>query len=239
MGEELLGIGALLSALSSDSDTNVLSTPSIVSMDNAEAEIYVGQEVPFVTGQYSNTGASDQNGVVNPFQTIQRTEVGIRLTVTPHINEGDAVILDLAQEVSAISSVVGAVDLVTNKRTLTTKVLVPDNSILVLGGLITDELREAVDAVPGLSKIPILGELFKSRSTNTVKRNLMIFIRPRILSDNTGHQVSSEKYNYLRARQIEARQNSDGLTPEEQMPLLPELSDYLQAPMPEYNGEGG
>lgn len=239
LGEEILGIGALLTALSTDSDTNVLSTPSIVSMDNAEAEIYVGQEVPFVTGQYTNTGVDDGQGVVNPFQTIQRTEVGIRLTVTPHINKGDAVILDISQEVSAISSVVGAVDLVTNKRTLTTTVLVPDNSILVLGGLITDELREAVDAVPGLSKIPVLGELFKNRTTNTIKRNLMIFIRPRILTDDGVQRISSEKYNYLRARQIESRRTSDGLTPEEQMPLLPELTDYLQAPMPEYSGEGG
>jgi len=239
LGEEILGIGALLTALSTDSDTNVLSTPSIVSMDNAEAEIYVGQEVPFVTGQYSNTGASDQDGIVNPFTTIERTEVGIRLTVTPHINKGDAVILDISQEVSAISSVVGAVDLVTNKRTLTTTVLVPDNSILVLGGLITDELRESIDAVPGLSKIPLLGELFKNRVTNTVKRNLMIFIRPRILTDDGVQRISSEKYNYLRARQIESRRTSDGLTPEDEMPLLPELTDYLQAPIPEYNGEGG
>jgi len=127
---------------------------------------------------------------------------------------------------------------VTNKRTLKTRVLVPDNSILVLGGLITDELRESIDAVPGLSKIPILGELFKNRTTNTIKRNLMIFIRPRILNDDGGQQISSEKYNYLRARQIESRRTSDGLTPAEQMPLLPELTDYLQAPLPEYSGEG-
>ncbi|MCF6262892.1 MAG: hypothetical protein L3J24_04820 [Xanthomonadales bacterium] len=238
LGEEIIGIGALLTALSTDSDTNVLSTPSIVSMDNAEAEIYVGQEVPFITGQYSNTGASDQDGIVNPFTTIERTEVGIRLTVTPHINKGDSVILDISQELSAISSVVGAVDLVTNKRTLRTRVLVPDNSILVLGGLITDELRESIDAVPGLSKIPFLGELFKNRTTNTIKRNLMIFIRPRILDDD-GVRISSEKYNYLRARQIESRRTSDGLTPQEQMPLLPELTDYLQAPLPEYTAEGG
>ncbi len=233
LGTEFLGIGALLRALGTDSDTNVLSTPSIVTMDNSEAEIYVGQEVPFITGQYTNPGVSDGAGVVNPFQTVQRTEVGIRLTVTPHINEGDAVVLDIYQELSSVAPIAGAVDLVTNKRTLKTKVLVPDNSILVLGGLITEELRESVEGVVGLSSIPILGGLFKNRTTNKVKRNLMLFIRPRILSDqNTQQQVSSEKYNLLRARQLEYRENSRSLTPEGEMPLLPELYDYLQAPLP-------
>ncbi len=234
LGTEFLGIGALLRALGTDSDTNVLSTPSIVTMDNSEAEIYVGQEVPFVTGQYTNTGAADSSGVVNPFQTVQRTEVGIRLKVTPHINEGDAVVLDIYQEISSIAPIAGAVDLITNKRTLTTKVLVPDNSILVLGGLITEELRESMEGVVGLSSIPLIGGLFKNRTTNKIKRNLMIFIRPRILSDhNIQQQVSSEKYNLLRARQLEYREDSRSLTPEDEMPLLPELYDYLQAPLPE------
>lgn len=234
LGTEFLGIGALLRALGTDSDTNVLSTPSIVTMDNSEAEIYVGQEVPFITGQYTNTGAADSSGVVNPFQTVQRTEVGIRLKVTPHINEGDAVVLDIFQEISSIAPIAGAVDLITNKRTLSTKVLVPDNSILVLGGLITEELRESMEGVVGLSSIPLIGGLFKNRTTNKVKRNLMIFIRPRILSDhNIQQQISSEKYNLLRARQLEYREDSRSLTPEDEMPLLPELYDYLQAPLPE------
>ncbi len=234
LGTEVLEIGALVRALASDTDTNVLSTPSVVSLDNSEAEIYVGQEVPFLTGQFTNTGLSDQSGVVNPFQTISRDEVGIRLSVTPHINEGDSVILDIEQEISAIAPITGAVDLITNKRTLRTSVMVPDNAILVLGGLITDDLREIVDKVPGLSKIPGLGELFKYRNTQKVKRNLMVFIRPRILRDAaTEANLSGGKYRFIRAEQIKARERADGLTPKDQMPLLPELFDYLQAPLPE------
>ena len=231
LGTEFLDIGALVRALEADTDSNVLSTPSIVSLDNSEAEIYVGQEVPFVTGQFTNTGLSNQEGTVNPFQTISRNEVGIRLRVTPHINEGDAVVLDISQEVSAIAPVTGAVDLITNKRTLKTSVMVPDNTILVLGGLITDDLRETEEGVPGLSKIPGLGRLFKYNSTDAVKRSLMIFIRPRIMTDNAVMQdISGSKYNYLRARQMEFRDKPGGLTPTDQMPLLPELYDYLQTP---------
>jgi general secretion pathway protein D len=203
----------------------------VVSLDNSEAEIYVGQEVPFVTGQFTNTGLSNQEGTVNPFQTISRNEVGIRLQVTPHINEGDAVVLDINQEVSAIAPVTGAVDLITNKRTVKTSVMVPDNTILVLGGLITDDLRETEEAVPGLSRIPGLGRLFRYNSTESVQRSLMIFIRPRILTDiSTMQAISGGKYDYLRARQLEFRETPRGMTPVDQMPLLPELYEYLQTP---------
>ena len=238
LGTEFLDIGALIRALDADTDSNVLSTPSIVSLDNSEAEIYVGQEVPFVTGQFTNTGLSNQEGTVNPFQTISRNEVGIRLQVTPHINEGDAVVLDISQEVSAIAAVTGAVDLITNKRTLKTSVMVPDNTILVLGGLITDDLRETEEAVPGLSKIPGLGRLFRYNSAESVKRNLMIFIRPRIMTDNSVMEsISGSKYEYLRARQLELREEPRGLTPTNQMPLLPELYEYLQTPAPANSGQ--
>ncbi len=233
LGTEFLDIGVLIRALEADSDSNILSTPSIVSLDNSEAEIYIGQEVPFVTGQFTNTGLSNEQGTVNPFQTISRNEVGIRLRVTPHINEGDAVILDISQEVSAIAPITGAVDLITNKRTLKTTVMVPDNTILVLGGLISDDVRETEEAVPGLSKIPFLGRLFRYNSTEVVKRSLMIFIRPRILTDNSVMQeISGSKYDYLRARQLEFRNEPRGLTPTDQMPLLPELYEYLQTPAP-------
>ena len=237
LGTEFLDIGLLIRALDADTDSNVLSTPSIVSLDNSEAEIYIGQEVPFVTGQFTNTGLSNQEGTVNPFQTISRNEVGIRLRVTPHINEGDAVVLDISQEVSAIAPITGAVDLITNKRTLKTSVMVPDNTILVLGGLISDDLRETEEAVPGLSKIPGIGRLFRYNSTDVVKRSLMIFIRPRIMTDNSLMQdISSSKYDYLRAKQLEFRNEPRGLTPTDQMPLLPELYDYLQTPAPASSG---
>ncbi len=230
LGNEILELGAVLRALSSDSDSNVLSTPSVVTMDNAEASISVGQEVPFITGSFTNTALDTAGGQVNPFQTINREEVGVQLTVTPKINEGDSVILSIQQEVSSLTSAVGAVDLITNKRTLSTQVMVRDNDILVLGGLITDDLQESEDRVPGLGNIPILGELFKFRSNRQVKRNLMIFIRPRILRDqNLSRDISSSKYNLIRARQLEQRSERQGLTPAEEMPLLPELFDYLQS----------
>ena len=229
LGTDVLQLGAVLRALTSDIDSNVLSTPSIVTMDNSEASISVGQEVPFVTGQFTNTSTNDAAGAVNPFQTINREEVGVLLTVTPKINEGDSVILTISQEVSSLASAIGAVDLITNKRTLSTQVMVPDNSVLILGGLITDDLTETESRVPGLGDIPILGELFKFRNNTHVKRNLMVFIRPRILRDRAVQEsITHSKYNFIRAQQLELREKSAGLTPDSEMPLLPELFDYLQ-----------
>ncbi|GJM08713.1 MAG: type II secretion system protein GspD [Lysobacteraceae bacterium] len=218
---EVLQLGALVSALESDTDSDVLSTPSIVTLDNEEAQIQVGQEVPFLTGQFSNTGSS--GGAVNPFQTIERKEIGLTLTVTPHINQGDSIILDIQQEVSSLSNTSGAVDLVTNKRTLTTSVMVSDNATLVLGGLIDEDVEETVQKVPALGDIPLLGNLFKYRVTKRTRRNLMIFIRPRILSDpGLADYVTGAKYNYIREEQRRAQQGYSGLEPE-QLPILPTL----------------
>jgi len=180
--------GVVLRALLSDSDTNVLSTPSIVTMDNEEAEIKVGQEVPFVTGQYTNTGAAQ--GSVNPFQTIDRKDVGLTLKVTPQINEGNAVIMTVALESSNLSRSSGAVDLITNQRSITQKVLIEDGEILVLGGLVSDDLTQTEQRVPFLGSLPILGHLFRSQSATTEKRTLMVFLRPIILRDRV--QASME-----------------------------------------------
>ena len=230
-GTELLQLSAVLRALNADGDSNVLSTPSVVTLDHAEATLKVGQEVPFVTGQFTNTGAAQ--GQVTPFQTISRQDVGLTLTVTPHINEGDAVVMEISQEVSSIARAQLAVDLITNLRQLTTTVMVPDNTILVLGGLISNEVADNVEAVPGLSRIPGLGELFKYRNSQVTRRNLMIFIRPRILRDTALQaDISAERYQYLRAQQVQARQTSDGLTDEDKLPLLPELFDYLDTDLP-------
>ena len=205
-------------------------------LDNQEAVIFVGEEIPFVTGQFTNTGANE--GAVNPFQTIQRTEVGLRLTVTPHINEGDSVVLDIQQEVSSLSRTQVAVDLITRKREVATSVMVPDNTVLVLAGLVSDDLAENVEAVPGLSRIPGLGRLFRYENTTAIKRNLVVFIRPRILRDvNDEYAVSSAKYNRLRAEQLKAREQSDTLVQPGEMPLLPELFDYLQTAPSEGAGE--
>lgn len=235
----VLELGALVRALQSDSNTNVLSTPSLVTMDNAEAQIQVGQEVPFLTGQFTSSAADDSTR--NPFQTIQREDVGITLKVTPHINQGDTVRLDIGQEVSSVASSSGAaVDLVTNKRTLNTSVLVGDREILVLGGLIDEDVRETDQSVPLLGDIPLLGNLFKYRNASRVKRNLMVFLHPRILRDEaTAREVTGGKYNYIRELQERAREEDGPLTDSEEMPLLPEMYEYLGPGKPDEGGDDG
>jgi len=215
----------LLKALNSDAATNILSTPSIVTLDNQEAEIVVGQNVPFLTGSFTNTGGGD--GSTNPFQTIERQDVGITLKVTPQINEGDTIKLDIDQEISNISaSTTASSDIITNKRTLKTSVLVEDGEILVLGGLIDDTMRDTVSKVPLLGDIPLLGWLFRSHGTTKEKKNLMIFMRPKILRDKADAIYhTNEKYNYLRAQQIEAGRKGFGLLSDEKTPLLPAIDN--------------
>jgi general secretion pathway protein D len=234
-GQELFQIGALVKALRGDARANMLSNPSIVTLDHKEAQFKVVQEVPFLTGQFTNTGTGGGSQPTNPFQTIERKDVGLILTVTPHVNEGSSVRLDLKQEVSSLApGVQGASDLITNKRELTTSVMVPDGGLLVLGGLTSEETGESLQGVPGLSRIPVLGHLFKSRSSKHSKRNLMIFLRPRILRDEaTQAAISSERYNFLRAEQIRMRENTELRYRGEQQPLLPELpEDMFSSPPP-------
>jgi len=221
----------LLRALRGDSNTNILQTPSIITLDNEEAEIKVAQEVPFLTGSFTNTGVNNAQGQVNPFQTIQREEVGTILKITPQINEGDAVMLKIEQEDSSVAQgTQGAVDLITNKRTVTTTVLVDDGGVVVLGGLITDTAREGENRVPILGSIPIIGELFKTRSGAKEKRNLMLFIRPTILRDGAAAAIETNaKYNVVRNQQLSRRKGKVTLLPGERQPLLPpieELSKY-------------
>ncbi|HPG94354.1 MAG TPA: type II secretion system secretin GspD [Dokdonella sp.] len=237
--KEILNLGALVRALRGDGKTNILSTPSILTLDNQEAEIKVAQEVPFLTGSYTNTASSGQNGqVTNPFQTIERKDVGLVLKVTPHVNEGDAVRMEIHQEVSSLAPpVTGAVDLVTNKRELSTSVLVADNSLLVLGGLIDSNVSDSNSKVPGLGSIPLIGNLFRYRSNKNEKRDLMVFLRPQILRDAaTEASVSSEKYNYMRTEQLRLREEAAPLTPRSERPLLPEVHDFLSDPGMEANG---
>jgi general secretion pathway protein D len=179
-----VSFAAILSALQGNANTNIISTPTLVTTDNEEASLNVGQEVPFVTGSFSNTGSV--GGAVNPFQTIQREQVGVKLTITPQINEGgDSLLLQISQEISNIaSSAAGAVDLITNERIIETTVIVEDGEILVLGGLLEDVLRESEQKVPILGSIPILGALFRTQKSEALKTNLMVFIRPKILRDS-------------------------------------------------------
>ena len=214
---------AILRALSGDGDTNIVSMPSVITLDNEEAQIKVAQEVPFVTGSFTNTGSS--GGSVNPFQTIQREEVGNILKITPQITDEDTILLKIEQESSNLAaSSAGAVDLITNKRTISTRVLVDDGGMLVLGGLIEDRLTESEQRVPGLGRIPLLGNLFRVRNTKKTKSNLMVFIRPRIL--RTAEQAAIEtnsKYNFLRNQQLEQNNGKVKLMPGASRPTLPPL----------------
>jgi general secretion pathway protein D len=234
-GQTILNLGVLVRALQGDGRSNVLSTPSVLTLDNQEAIIKVAQEVPFKTGQYTNaTGSTGgTNSTLTPFQTIERKDVGLTLKVTPHVNEGDSVRLDLHQEVSSLApSVDGAVDLITNKRELSTSVLVADDSTLVLGGLIENSAKDNNQKVPGLGSIPVLGNLFRYRNNNITKRDLMVFLHPKILRDAATEQaVSSEKYNYIRTEQMTMRANRENLTPGAKQPSLPEMHDFLADPV--------
>ncbi|MDH5516235.1 MAG: type II secretion system secretin GspD [Gammaproteobacteria bacterium] len=213
--------GLLLTALGSNAATNVLSTPSIVTLDNEAAEILIGDEIPVLTGSYSSTGSSSTP--TNPFQTIERKDVGITLKVKPQINEGNTIRLELEQEVSSLSETTEAGP-VTNKRTIKTAVLVENEEILVLGGLVQDRVLDNFDSVPVLGDIPLLGRLFQSQTSSKVKQNLMVFMRPSILRDIASSSlVTNRKYNYIRAQQIQARDKGFGLL-ENANPLLQELA---------------
>ena len=224
-----VSFAAILNALQGDANTNIISTPTIVTTDNEEASLNVGQEVPFVTGSFSNTGSV--GGAVNPFQTIQREQVGVKLTITPQINEGDSLLLKISQEISNIaSSAAGAVDLITNERIIETTVIVEDGEILVLGGLLEDTLRESEQKVPILGSIPLLGALFRTQKSDLVKTNLMVFIRPKILRDSA--QTSFEtnaKYNAIRNTLEGGRIN---LMPGNNRPSLPPIETYQKSATP-------
>ena len=198
----------LIRALAGNSDNNLLSTPSIVTIDNQEAEIVVGQNVPFVTGETSSTGTDN---VINPFRTIERQDIGISLKVKPQINEGNAITMEIEQEVSNIgSSATGAVDIVTNKRSIKTTVQLEDGELLVLGGLIDDKTIESEQKVPGLGDIPIIGALFRSRSSEVVKQNLLVFLRATIIKDpEKARLLSKRKYNFMRDIQLENQDEND------------------------------
>jgi general secretion pathway protein D len=214
---------ALGKALDNDTDANVISTPSLLTLDNEEAEINVGQEVPFETGSYTGVGGS--NLPSNPFTTIERKNVGLTLRITPQISEGNAVKLNIEQEISRVdpqaASNIGAVDVVTNVRSIKTNVIVDDGSILVLGGLIDDWVNETEQRVPFLGDIPLLGEAFKSRTTSNNKRNLMLFIRPTIMRNTQMNlAASSKRYNDLRSGQLDRYKDGVNLMWEENQPVL-------------------
>lgn len=221
-----VSFAALINALASDASTNIVGTPVLVTMDNEEAEIKVGQEVPFITGQFTNTGATGGQTSVNPFQTIQREQVGLTLKLTPQINQGDAVLLKIQQELSALlANVRGAADLITSNRTITTSVIVEDGGTLVLGGLMQDDLRETQQRIPLLGSLPLIGQLFRVDSTTKNKTNLMVFIKPTIIRDHAQAAFETDaKYNFVRNQQLAQNPDKVALMPGEKRPLLPPLA---------------
>lgn len=218
------GWGAVVQAVSNDTNSNILATPHLTTMDNEEAFFIVGQEVPIITG--TTTGSNNSN----PFQTVDRQEVGIKLKVTPQINEGDAIQLTIEQEVSSVSGAT-SVDISINKREIKTTVIVDDGGTIVLGGLIDEDVQESVSKVPLLGDIPILGHLFKTTSTSKRKRNLMVFLRPTIIRDGiTMNEISHRKYNYIRAQQLIHQSQGIPLMPNRKGPDLPPWDDALKLP---------
>ena len=187
----------ILNAIAEDTDSNILSTPSILAMDNEPARLFIGQEIPITTGESLGTNNS------NPFRTTSRQEVGIELEITPQINEGASVILNIKQGVSGVAGISqSGLDLITNKREIETTVLVDNNQIIVLGGLIDEDTQEVVSKVPLLGSIPLLGRIFQSSSTSTSTKNLMVFLKPTILTNSDiANEISLEKYNYFKAEQ--------------------------------------
>jgi len=233
ISETGLSFVALIEALESDGSSNIIGTPVLVTLDNEEAQIQVGQEVPFVTGQYTDAGTTGGNTSVNPFQTIQREQVGLTLKLTPQINEGDAVRLKVEQEISQLLPSAQAVDLITSNRSINTSVIVEDGGTLVLGGLIQDQITERQQRVPILGRIPLLGALFRSDSTTKQKTNLMVFIRPTILRDNVQAAFETNaKYNYIRDEQLGLKPRRPRLMPLTERATLPELSPAAPAGQP-------
>jgi general secretion pathway protein D len=224
---------AIIQALRSDGSSNIISTPSLITMNNEEAEVKVTQEIPLITGSYSNSQTSVA-GTTSPFTTIQREEVGTILKVTPHINEGNSVQLKIEQEDSSPGAkLTDSADISTNKRSIKTTVLIEDGGVIVLGGLMSDTVTQSEDRVPVLGAIPLLGNLFKSRSGSRQKKNLLVFIRPKILRDADATETTSEgKYDEMRQEEKKLSHGHITLLPGEKQPVIPMVPPRSALPPP-------
>ena len=222
-------LGFLANFLQTSGAGNILSTPNLITLDNEEAKIIIGQNVPFVTGQFTNTGGGG-NGSVNPFQTIERKDVGLTLRVKPQISENGTVKMSIFQEVSSVQpgSVNSATGIITNKRSIESNVLVEDGAIIVLGGLLQDEYSGNEDKVPGLGDVPVFGNLFKSESRSRKKTNLMVFLRPVVVRDGAStNALSMDRYDLMRTTQQQTQPRNSSLVPINESPVLPDIK-----PMP-------
>ncbi len=227
------GFAALIQALRSDGTSNIISTPRVITMNNEEAEVKVTQEIPLITGSYTSSTAS-VSGTTSPFETIQREEVGTILKVTPHISEGDTIQMKIEQEDSSPGAkLTDSADISTNKRSIKTTILIEDGGTIVLGGLMQDTVTESEDRVPGLGAIPLIGNLFKSRSGSRQKKNLLVFLRPKILRDQAATEAaSSTRYDEIRNEEKSLHKGKITLLPGEKQPSIP---PYSSAPPPTRN----
>lgn len=225
-------LNVVLSALRGDGNTNIISTPNLLTLNNESAEIVVGQEVPFVTGNFTSTASTTTNtndgnnntGVVNPFQTIERKDVGLTLRITPQINDGDTIRLEIEQEISSVSPTVvqGAADLITDTRSINATVQVDDQQVIVLGGLIRDDASDTHQWVPFLGKIPVLGALFRKKTKNSAKTNLMVFMRPKIIrTPEDLALLTEERYEFIRNEEAESQPDTRRLLPDDPPQLQP------------------
>ena len=220
-----LGLGALAHALETNANANILSMPNLLTLDNEEAKIIVGQNVPFITGQYT-TAASGGGAGVNPFQTIERKDVGLSLRVRPQISEGGTVKMAIYQETSAVQDTANMAGIITSKRSIDTNVLVDDGQIIVLGGLIEDTVQDGAEKVTGLGDIPILGNLFKYQNRKRVKTNLMVFLRPTVVrSNDQGVTLTGDRYDLIRTVEQNTQPLQTPLMPAIQAPVLPLLQN--------------
>jgi general secretion pathway protein D len=241
LGKEILNIPALARALESEAKTNILSTPTLLTLDNEEAKIVVGKNVAFVTGSFTQgtTGTG-----TNPFQTFERKDVGLTLKIKPQVSEGGSVKLQISQEVSSVDAATSSATNgpTTNKRSIDSTVLVDDGQIIVLGGLIQDDVNNGVDKVPLLGDIPLLGNLFRYEKRNREKTNLMVFLRPVVLRDSaSASAVTGERYDYIRKEQIQVKPEYNFMLPDMPVPTLPDAGPYsdnarlLNRPVPNKN----
>lgn len=228
----VVNLGMLARVLENDANANILSTPNLLTLDNEEAKIIIGQNVPFITGSYAQTGTTT---TPSPFQTIERKDVGLTLRIKPQISQGGTVKLQVYQEVSSVQNqtINNAAGVITNKRSLESVVLVDEGQIIVLGGLIQDSVSSGQDKVPLLGDIPLLGNLFRHETRQHTKTNLMVFIRPYVMRDGQAHQgLTQDRYEYLRGEQAKGQVPSRLLLPDMPAPTMPPLSLKSEPPKP-------
>ncbi len=230
-GKKFLNLGALAQALEKEAQANILSTPNVTTLDNEEAKVIIGENVPFITGSYTQAGTAG-GASSNPFQTIERKDVGLTLKVKPQVSESGAIKLAIYQEISNVKDKTLSQGIITSKRSVETNVLVDNGQVVVIGGLIEDSFSDGVDKVPGLGDIPIIGNLFKTQSRKRTKTNLMIFLRPIIISDAQGSKLlTQDRYEGMKILQEQAQPKSSWILPDTAAPVLPSFDNLADAPL--------